>query len=268
MLSNPSRFFTYLNALLYGVLGLLLYFFSGVLAPAFAWNVTPFMTMTIGGWCLANAWLAFISARRWKWSLVYTSLIYLWLFGVGQVIVVIVFLDKLKLGHPIAWLYLAVLAVNLVTALIGIADWLRTRQQRESGAEVMRPSHHVYAALFSVVVGFLGIYAVSVQIGAPGTNGGIFPEVMSLFTLRNFGVFYLSISLAAFPFVFWEKSLKTVLNHAYASFALILFVSIAAFVNIGLFDFAHKPGGLIYFAAYLIVGIPLLFTFQKRGTGV
>jgi hypothetical protein len=137
----------------------------------------------------------------------------------------------------------------------------------KSDGAMMQPIHRMYAILFASVVGFLGIYAVSVQIGAPGTNRGIFPEVMSLFTLRSFGVFYLSISLAAFPFVFWEKSLKTVLNHAYASFALILFVSIAAFVNIGLFDFVHKPGGLIYFAAYLIVGVPLLLTFRKLGTG-
>lgn len=267
MLSNLSRSLTYLNALLYGILGLFLYLFSKTLASVFAWNVTPFMTMTIGGWCLANAWLAFVTARRWRWGSVYTSLIYLWLFGIGQVIVVIAFRDKLKPEHPIAWLYLTALAVNLVTALIGVVDWQRIRPQKESGGEVMRSSHHVYAALFSAVVGFLGIYAIGVQIGAPGTNGGIFPEVMSLFTLRSFGAFYLSISLAALPFAVWEKSLNTVLTHAFASFALILFVSVAAFVNIGLFDFVHKPGGLIYFAAYLIVGIPLLFTFQKRGIG-
>jgi hypothetical protein len=35
------------------------------------------MTITIGGWCLGNAWLAYINARRWEWKLVYSSLIYL-----------------------------------------------------------------------------------------------------------------------------------------------------------------------------------------------
>lgn len=268
MLSNLSRSFTYLNVLLYGILGLSLFFLSELLAPVFAWDVTAFMAMTIGGWCLANAWLAFIAARRWKWGSVYTSLIYLWLFGIGQMIVVFGFRDKLKLEHPIAWLYLVALTVNLLTALSGIIDWLRIRPQKESDTEVMQRSHRLYAALFSVLVGLLGIYASTTQIGALGTNGGIFPEVMSLFTLRSFGVFYLSISLAALPFVFWEKNLNTVLNHAFASFALILFVSIAAFVNINLFDFAARPGGLVYFGAYLIVGIPLLFVFLKRGTGV
>jgi hypothetical protein len=267
MLSSLSRLLTYLNAGLYGVLGLFLYFFSETLAPLFAWNVTPSMAMTIGGWCMANAWLAFITARRSRWQLVYSALIYLWLFGIGQCIVLFAFRDKLNLEHPIAWLYLAAILVNGVSALIGVGDWLYTRPLHALDGARLNPMHRFYAAMFAGLVGVLGIYAVSVKIGAPGTNGGVFPEVMSLFTLRSFGVFYLSISLAALPFVFWEKSLNTVLHHAFASYALILFVSIAAFVNIELFDFVNKPGGLIYFGAYLIVGIPLFFTLQKRGTG-
>jgi hypothetical protein len=81
----------YLCALLYGVLGPILFFLPEQMAPVFAWKVTPFMTMTIGGWCLGNAWLAYITARRWKWSLVYTLLIYLWLFGIGGAIVLFFF---------------------------------------------------------------------------------------------------------------------------------------------------------------------------------
>ncbi len=267
MLSKYSRWLTYSNAILYGILGLFLYFLPGRMAPVFAWKVTPFMTMTIGGWCLANGWLAFVTARRWQWNLVYTTLVYLWLFGVGELIVVFVFRDKLKLESPIAWLYLVALIVNVVTALIGVADWLRLRPARGLDGPTMKSIHRVYAAMFVIVVGILGIYAVTVQIGAPGTNGGIFPEIMSLFTLRSFGAFYLSISLAALPFLLWEKSLDTVLHHAFASYVLIVLVSIAAFVYIGLFDFASRPGGLIYFAAYLIVGIPLFFAFRNLGTG-
>jgi hypothetical protein len=37
---------------------------------------------------------------------------------------------------------------------------------------------------------------------------------------------------------------------------------------IRLFNFAERPGGLAYFGAYLVVGIPLLFVFRKYGTGV
>ncbi|MDP1546719.1 MAG: hypothetical protein Q8L87_11910, partial [Anaerolineales bacterium] len=69
MLSNGSRILTYACAALYAVTGLLLFIFPETLAPVFAWKVTAFMTMTIGGWCLGNAWLAFITARRWDWGL-------------------------------------------------------------------------------------------------------------------------------------------------------------------------------------------------------
>jgi hypothetical protein len=48
---------------------------------------------------------------------------------------------------------------------------------------------------------------------------------------------------------------------------LIFFITIAAFVNLHLFDFAARPGGTLYFIAYLAVGIPLIFVFRKLGTG-
>ena len=82
MLSNTSRWLTYILSFLYGILGLLLFFLSAQLAPVFAWKVTPFMAATMGGWCIGNAWSAFITARRWEWRLVYPSLVYFWVFGI------------------------------------------------------------------------------------------------------------------------------------------------------------------------------------------
>jgi hypothetical protein len=99
-----------------------------------------------------------------------------------------------------------------------------------------------------------------------GTNGGIFPEVMSLFTLRSFGVFYLTLALAIIPYL-WNRDLNAILHHSIASYGLIFFITIAAFVYLRLFDFAARPGGLLYFAAYLGVGVPLVFAFRKYGFG-
>src|SRR4030095_886009 len=127
MLSNTSQWFTYLPGLLYAILGFLLFVLPEQLAPVFAWKVTPFMTMTIGGWCIGNAWLAWITARRWQWSLVYSALIYLWLFGVGELFVLFNFRDKLVLVHPIAGLSFSTLIVNALTAVVGFIDWLRIR---------------------------------------------------------------------------------------------------------------------------------------------
>jgi hypothetical protein len=112
----------------------------------------------------------------------------------------------------------------------------------------------------------LGLYGLTAQIGAPGTNAGIFPEVMSLFTLRSFGVFYFSLALGVVPY-FWDRNLNAILHHSFAAFGLIVFITAAAFVYIHLFDFSNRPGGLLYFIAYLAVGIPLFFIFGKFGTG-
>lgn len=265
MLSNTSRILTYLLAILYGVLGALLYLFPAILAPVFAWKVTPFITMTIGGWCLGNAWLAWITARRWQWSRVFSALIYLWLFGVGELLVLLNFRDRLALDHPIAWLYVITLVVNTLAALTGFLDWLRLRPPLASSGSQINSAQYAAALAFVLFVGFLGMYGLTAQDGAPGTNAGIFPEVMSPFTLRSFGMFYLAIALAVVPFL-WNKNRNALLHHSIASYGLIFFITLAAFLNIGLFDFSARPGGLLYFFAYLIVGIPLIFVFRKLGT--
>jgi len=266
MLSTLSRRLTYSTALFYGVLGAALFLLPGQLAPVFAWKVTPFMTMTIGGWCLGNAWLAYITARRWEWKWVYPSLIYLWVFGVGELFVLFFFRDKLKLEHPLAWLYLLTLLLNLVTTCVGLLDWLRLRPSRAFSGQALSTGQRWPAFAFVVLVGFLGLYGLTAQLGMPGTQGGIFPENMSLFTLRSFGTFYFSLALGVVPLC-WEKNPNTALQHAFAAYGLVFFITTAAFVYLHLFDFVARPGGLLYFGAYLAVGIPLIFTFRKYGTG-
>ena len=266
MLSNVSRLLTYTCALLYGVMGVFLFAMPEQLAPIFAWNVTAFMAMTIGGWCLGNAWLAYITARRWEWKLVYSSLFYLWMFGVGELTVLLSFRDKLVLAHPIAVLYVVTLAVNGITALVGLADLIRLRPSSNAGGPQKTRAQTAGVWAFVIFVGFLGIYGLTAASGAPGTNAGIFPEVMTPLTLRSFGTFYLVLALAVLPHL-WEKNLNTILHHSLASYGLILFILLAAFVYISLFDFAARPGGLLYFFVYFLVGIPLLFAFRKLGTG-
>jgi hypothetical protein len=266
MLSSASRILTYSCAFLYLVLGAFLFFLPEALAPVFAWKVTPFITMTIGAWCLGNAWLTWISAKRWEWRLVYSALIYLWLFGIFETGVVMAFRGKLQLGHPIAWLYLAALAVNVLTAIAGIFDWLRIRPAREPFGQPTNKFQRGAAIAFVLFVGFLAGYGSFAPVGAPGTNGGIFPEVMSPFTLRSFAMFYLAITLAVVPLL-WERSRAALLHHSFASYGLIVIITLAAFVYIRLFDFAERPGGLLYFGAYFGVGIPLIFVFRRIGTG-
>jgi len=266
MLSNTSRLFTYLTGSFYAVLGFLLFFLPEQLAPLFAWKVTPFMTMTIGGWCIGNAWLAWITARRWQWSLVYSALLYLWLFGLGESWVLFNFRDKLVLVHPIAWLYLVTLMVNALTALIGFSDWLRIHPRLSYSNPAFSMGQYAATIAFILFVGFLGFYGSTAKTGSPGTNGGIFPEIMSPFTLQSFGMFYLTLALAVIPYL-WNRNLNAILHHSIASYGLIVFITIAAFAYMRLFDFAARPGGVLYFIAYLAVGIPLIFVFRNLGTG-
>jgi hypothetical protein len=266
MLSRISRLLTYLNAILYAITGVALFFLPESLAPVFAWKVSPFVTMTIGGWCLGNAWWAWITARRWEWRLVYTTLIYLWLFGLIETAVVFSFRGKLSLGSPIAWLYLVTLSVNAITALVGLFDWLRLRPAKNAFGPSAGRTGRLSAVAFILFVGFLAIYGMIVPIGAPGTHGGIFPETISLFTLRAFAAFYLSLALAVVPLLA-ERNLFTFLHHSIAASGLIIAITIAAFVYLRVFDLVNRPGGLLYIGAYLAVGIPLLFVFIKFGIG-
>ena len=266
MLSTTPRWLTYLTAILYTILGTWLFVAPEILAPVFAWKVTAFMTMTIGGWCLGNAWLAWLTAKRWDWQRVYTTSLYLWVFGVIELVVLYLFRDKLVLAHPVAWLYLITLSVNVLTAIINVIDLLRNRPTRSAVETPSPASYRSMAAGFVLFVGFLGYYGLTAQIGDPGTNGGIFPELMSLFTLRSFGAFYLSLAIGVIPLI-WEQNSKTLLHHAAASYALIIFITIAAVAYIQLFDFVERPFGSIYIGIYLLVGIVTAIVMAKNGTG-
>ena len=267
MLSNPSRVLTYLTAILYAILGVLLFFLPEQLAHVFAWKVTPFMTMTIGGWCIGNAWLAFVTARRWDWKLVYPALYYLWAFGITELAVLITFRDKLVLVHPIAWLYLITLCLNVITAIVGLFDFFRNRHSHQAFGPSTQTLHRVMALGFVIIVGLLAVFGLFAQVGDVGTNGGVFPEVMSLFTLRSFAAFYLSLTVGALPLI-WERNLSVLHNHAYAAYALVIFITLAIFVYFRIFHLANHPGQLIYVGAYFLVGIPILAVLIREGTGL
>ncbi|HUG33402.1 MAG TPA: hypothetical protein VMJ90_01435 [Anaerolineales bacterium] len=264
MLSNTSRLFTYLIALLYAVVGVLLFAMPEQLTPVFAWQVTQLVTMTVGGWCLGNAWAAFFSARRWQWAQIQPAMYYLWFFGLLELGVMFVFRERLRFGHPVAALYVGTLIANGVAALVGIFDVVRLQPAVDQSGARTSSLQYTAVILFILGVGFLGYYGVTAQIGDVGTNGGIFPEVMTPLTLRSFGVFYLSIALGVVPLL-WNRNLQTFLSHGFVSYGLIIFITLAAFVYLRLFDFAQRPGGLAYFGAYLAVGIVFLYYFRKYG---
>ena len=254
MHTTVSRRLTYLMAVLYGVLGAILFFAPVQSAASFAWKVSPFLTMTIGAWCLGNAWLAWSTASRWEWWRVKTALLYLWLFGLLQTGVLIVFRDKLLFAHPIAWLYFIALAVNVLAALWGIVEWLRVRPAREPEGDPPTAMMRVFVTAYVLFVAFLGVFGISRGLAGRGAGGFVFPEPMSAFSLSSFSVFYLALALSAIPLL-WQRNRDTLFHHGFSSYGLIVIITLATFVYIDRFDFVGRPLGLLYIGAYLIVGL-------------
>ena len=266
MLSKQSTFLLYALAVLYGVLGVILFVAPAWGSANFAWRVSPFVAMTIGGWCLGNAWAAFIIARR-SLPTVATAVLYLILFGVLQTIVLVMFRERVLPGNHLSWIYFAALAANCLFAVSALIDVFR--QPATALARVgrpLRPIDLIFVAGFIFNVGFLGVGLFFGPVERRLIGSPIFPEPLSPFTVRSFGAFYLALS-ASVILLFVTRGLGNALGSAFAASGLVLFVTAAAFVYIGLFDFRAFPTQLIYFAAYLIVGILACVYFAVYGTG-
>jgi hypothetical protein len=187
-LSTTSRLLTRLSAMAYGVVGLVLFAAPAWAAPRFAWKVSEFVAMTIGGWCLGTGFVAWVAAQEWTWGRVFPLLLYLWGFAVFEVVVLIAFRDRIPFGEIMTWPYLAALGIGVVTAVVGLADWLRLRPTARVQGDPRSPGWiRVLAVLFVLAVGFLatkGILDPEV-----GLTKNVFPEELSPFTTRAFGVF-------------------------------------------------------------------------------
>lgn len=266
MLSSTARNLTYAVAALYAALGSVLFLAPAWAAPNFAWKVSPLVAMTIGGWCLGNAWMGWVTARRWRFSLVLPGLVYLALFGLFETGVVIAFRGVLRLEHWLAWLYLAALAVNLLQSAVWIAEAVRVRPVLETLGGRTTPTFLGVDTFFVLLVAFLGLYGLFAPQGSRGLHGGIFPEVLTPFSLRAFGAFYLAVALGPVT-LFFVRGVDTALTHMFASWALILFITAAALAFIGVFDLTGRPGQWIYLGIYAAVGLVTALYMLRGGIG-
>ena len=80
------------------------------------------------------------------------------------------------------------------------------------------------------------------------------PEPISPFTLRAFGCFYLSLSLATIPLIV-TRSLRATLFYARTGLVLVYLITVAALVNLDKFDFDVHPGKWAYLGTYIVVGV-------------
>jgi hypothetical protein len=265
MISRALQTFLYALALGYLVTGAVLFAAPDWSAANFAWKISPFVATTLGGWCLGNASLAAIVARRNHWHSAICPILYLSLFGLFETGVLIAFRERVLFASPLAWIYLATV---FATALFAVAALIEAFRQGRAHAVGQRTGATtlVFAAIFILLVGFLGLYGLTAVPGMRGLNAGIFPEVLTPFSLRAFGAFYLALALAVVPLL-WVRGRGNVLTHGFAAYGLIVFITAAAFINIGKFDFAARPTQMIYIAIYLLVGTVVGIYLVRYGTG-
>jgi hypothetical protein len=258
MLSSTSRTLTRLSAICYLLLGAVLFLAPNWAVGNFPWNVSPFIVMTIGGWCLGNAVFAWLSARLWDWKLVYPSLIYLWLFGLFEAAVLLAFRDKVSLGSVLALGYIVTIAINVLVAASGFIDVLRLRPSTQvQGRSIPR---HVRGLIIFFIfnLSILALGGALAKAGGLSTEGGIFPEPLTLFSVRAFAAFFGAICLSALPLI-WARNLTPMFAYGQAGIILTIPIVIAALVNLDTFDFAARPGGLLYLGSYLFTLISTIW---------
>lgn len=250
MLSSASRTLTRLSAISYLLVGTVLFLAPNWASGQFPWNVSSFVVMTIGGWCLGNAAFAWQSARLWDWKLVYPSLIYLWIFGIFEAGVMLAFRDKVNVGSIVAYSYVAAIAINVLTAVVGFIEVLRLRPgTRVDGAPI--PTYvRALTAFFTVNLSILALGGLRAAAGGLSTEGGIFPEPLTLFSVRAFAAFFAAICLSALPLI-WARNLTPLFSYGQAGLVLVITILSAAFVNLDKFDFGGRPGGILYVGSYL-----------------
>lgn len=260
-LSSASRQLTRIVAVLFTLLGVILFVAPNWAASNFAWKISPFVAMTMGGWYLGSAFYAWESARLWRWPVAYGCLLYLWVFSVLEAGLLVVHRERLILNAVFAWPYMVTLAVATVAAVAGALDWARIRPRM--AAEGVPVPIWVRAMLLALAV--FVFFLAFVGPGSFGLDGSIFPEPLTPFTVGGFAVFYFSLGVAAVALA-WARGLAPIVPYLWGGLALIIPITVAAFVYLNQFDFTARPGGLLYFGAYIaaFVGAVLILAYERR----
>lgn len=223
----------------------------------FPWTVGPFFAMTLGAWSLGTAAVAIDVARDPRARRTLPMLVYLVAFGIGELLILAVFLDKLQLGGVLTYPYL----IGLASVTVGAAAVIDTDEDQDAGrADDSRHGpgrwERVAAALFAATVTVLA--AGTLIAGANGSvaQGRFFPEALSLFSIRAFSAFFIAIAASALSVLVVRDRLAFT-ELARSGLYLIVPITVASLLYLKDFDFGRRPGGLLYLGAYLGVGVIL-----------
>lgn len=266
MLRLAARILLGLGAVAFLVIGV-----PAFLAPAWAvgefpWTVGPFLAQTIGGWSIGTALIAIHAIAGGPSRRLYGLLIYLGLFGVGQLAVVAAFSARLQVGHLLTWPYL----IGLGALAIGAAcAALSLRGGPAAPVPMGRRAPWWIRAIAALVGGFVLFLAVGTLLAGPDgatARGEVMPEAMGLFSIRAFSAFLFALAAAILSLVL-SRHVGPYRSLGTSGLYLIVPITLAAALNFSLFD-AAKPGTLVYFWAYVVVGLIILavLVYERRRT--
>lgn len=234
----------------------------------FPWTVGPFLAQTIGGWSIGTAAIAIHAVAGGLSRRLYGLLIYLGLFGLGQLAVVVAFSARLQTGHLLTWPYL----IGLGALAIGAAcAALSLRSGDIAAADLGRRAPWWIRAIAALVGAFVLFLAVGTLVAGPEgatARGEVLPEPMGLFSIRAFSAFLFALAAAILSLVLSSR-VGPYRSLGLSGLYLIVPITLAAALNFALFD-AGKPGTLVYFWAYVVVGLVILavLVYERRRTDV
>jgi hypothetical protein len=262
-LSPVSRALTAVTAVASGVLGLLLFVAPPWAQPRFTWQLSELMVMSIGAWFLGNSVWAARIVRDWRWDRWSSSLVYLWGFGALQLIVLLVYRDKVVTDTALALFYLGVIGFMAVAGVAGVVDVVRLRPRWRGAGPEMPRWLQVAVVVFILFVGFL--FAVAIVRPSAAVGGRVFPQDMTPLTVRSFGVYFLTLVLGAVAVVFVRR-LEPLLAHMEGGIGITVPILAASLIYLDVFDFGAHPGQWIYLGAYvvfLLVAIPTVLHYRR-----
>jgi hypothetical protein len=175
MLSRGVRAVHRFSAVAYLAFGALLFLAPAWSAERFPWTVSPFVAMTIGGWCFGVTCFSWIGGRRGPVGAILPVLTFVWLFGLSEIIVLLLDKPVFKVDAPLALPYVLSLSLTLASGGFGLLELIRRDALREQVHQPRggRLAGEVRAVLLAISVG-LGLLAFGAGLAGtvgPATSG-------------------------------------------------------------------------------------------------
>jgi hypothetical protein len=255
------RALTLLTAACFAVVGAALFVAPGWAADHFAFRVSEFQAMTMGGWFLGSAAMALLAARAAFVDAVPT-LVHLWAFSLFEAFLLVWHSDDVDLGSVLAVGYAVALAIGCAGAVWGVIGLVRSGVRGDVAGGGPNPWYsRVASAMFVIYVG--GIVLLLVDGIEP--NGKIWPGPLTLLAARAFAGFFGALVLAEAVLVF-ARRFGPVDVFLRGGVILILPITAAALVYLDRFDYGEHPGGALYLGSYvaaLIGALSILFLAHR-----